>query len=72
MKAVVYTNPKDGVQRPGTKLKIISVNLFRFQQLENYQRRKNNRSRLQRDPQFDHDLIKKTSSLSNRDLAPVR
>ena len=39
MKAVVYTNPKDGVQRPGTKLKIISVNLFRFQQLENYQRR---------------------------------
>jgi hypothetical protein len=35
---------------------VISMNSVRLVQYENYQRREKNRSRLQRDPRFDHDL----------------
>jgi hypothetical protein len=46
-----------GEQRLSIKLKVIRMNLFRFQQVENYQRR----SPAVRDPRFDRR--------SNRDLA---
>jgi len=52
------------------KIERTSMNSFRYQQLETYQRRKNNGSRKAGSairPRFDW----KASNLSNRDLAPI-